>query len=490
MVFYDSGLLSINGQYTTSGANSQVDVENIAYVIPSRGQLQDGTFVETFMMVLIQNKGIGGVQIQYQRNGRTIDDFLDAINSVGSGAPLKLWTNLRKFNGLTYATSDSMYDVSVIINDACQQGGRYISSQGQTMVQVRIQNSLSLLTFQFDGDQIGSAPIIYSITVPVYDGLSAQGTTSSTTSVLQYGVNVFTTVTPTNYAAKLPQPITGKSVKIVNKGSVTLSLFPSNVGGQINNYPIDYPAQIPPDGVVYEFTCIENPLPGAWTWTPPATTQYDSGDVTCNTTGGNNVIRALNTANFGEGDSFYASTGWGYDGKNKSPILSGTFGGFPYFAMKEAVLWQGITKIKVYTNLSSTNANVTFGVNTGSQITLYEPGTNNIVNTGVGGAGNYGSIGSGYYGYCDQSIPGATLAPNALTSNIGDAGTCWGEFSILSGTNGVHSQVGDLFIGNIVNPYTPPPTTVDSWLSAYFVFGIQPRVALTGFMFRFFIEHY
>ena len=246
MVFYDSGLLSINGQYTTSGANSQVDVENIAYVIPSRGQLQDGTFVETFMMVLIQNKGIGGVQIQYQRNGRTIDDFLDAINSVGSGAPLKLWTNLRKFNGLTYATSDSMYDVSVIINDACQQGGRYISSQGQTMVQVRIQNSLSLLTFQFDGDQIGSAPIIYSITVPVYDGLSAQGTTSSTTSVLQYGVNVFTTVTPTNYAAKLPQPITGKSVKIVNKGSVTLSLFPSNVGGQINNYPIDYPAQSPP----------------------------------------------------------------------------------------------------------------------------------------------------------------------------------------------------------------------------------------------------
>ena len=69
MVFYDSGLLSINGQYTTSGANSQVDVDNIAYVIPSRGQLQDGTFVETFMMVLIQNKGIGGVQIQYQRNG-------------------------------------------------------------------------------------------------------------------------------------------------------------------------------------------------------------------------------------------------------------------------------------------------------------------------------------------------------------------------------------------------------------------------------------
>lgn len=120
----------------------------------------------------------------------------------------------------------------------------------------------------------------------VYDGIVANNTTNATTTVLNYGVNVVTTVTLTNKAAKLPQPVTGKSVKVVNMGANPLLLFPSNVGGQINNYPINAPATVPADGKLYEFICIENPLPGAWVWSAPATNQIELQEVTINHTNG------------------------------------------------------------------------------------------------------------------------------------------------------------------------------------------------------------
>jgi hypothetical protein len=95
-------------------------------------------------------------------------------------------------------------------------------------------------------------------------GLSAQGTTVNTTSLLEYGINVFTTVTLTNYATKLPQPTTGKGVIVINKGTAPLYVYPSNPGGEINNLGVDQPAVVPADGNAYTFYCIENPLPGQW----------------------------------------------------------------------------------------------------------------------------------------------------------------------------------------------------------------------------------
>ena len=105
------------------------------------------------------------------------------------------------------------------------------------------------------------------LTINTRYGLSAQGTTVNTTSLLEYGINVFTTVTLTNYATKLPQPTTGKGVIIVNKGTTPLYVFPSNPGGEINNLGVDQPAVVPADGNAYTFYCIENPLPGQWSVT-------------------------------------------------------------------------------------------------------------------------------------------------------------------------------------------------------------------------------
>ena len=91
----------------------------------------------------------------------------------------------------------------------------------------------------------------------VFPDLVADNTTmEDTTLILEYGVNIIITSTPTNYACKLPLPTTGKRVVVVNRSSMAISLFPSMAGGQINNYAIDAPAIIPPDGNAYDFICI------------------------------------------------------------------------------------------------------------------------------------------------------------------------------------------------------------------------------------------
>ena len=325
--------------------------------------------------------------------------------------------------------------------------------------------------------------------LPVYDNLVATSTTfAGTTTILSYGVNVFTVVTSSNYAAKLPQPVTGKSVRVVNMTNTILVLYPSNIGGQINNYPINFPAQIPPDGKSYEFTCIENPLPGAWTWTPPATAQYDSGVITCNTTGGNKVTMAASTGNSIERTGFTSSSGWGYDGKNLPLVQNlGT-----QLCFKESNQWLGITKIKVYTNLSALSAPSLFGLTSGGQTTYYDPldtTTAGIIASDSAGAGNYGDS-SSFYGYCNQAIAGTSIPAGTLTTNIGDAGTQWGELLLVGGSSAAGSKIGDQFVGNVPNTFYPTPLTLDKWISNYVSFGIKNNIVTTGFKFQFFIEHF
>ena len=108
---------------------------------------------------------------------------------------------------------------------------------------------------------------------PVSSGLVAQGTTISTTSILTYGINIFGTSTQLDYATKLPQPVTGKRVKVVNKSSYPITLYPSNVGGWIGTQNVDVPVTIPADGRIYEFNCIENPLPGGWSFNNPSSSK-------------------------------------------------------------------------------------------------------------------------------------------------------------------------------------------------------------------------
>ena len=361
----------------------------------------------------------------------------------------------------------------------------------------------------------GSTNITDSI-YTVNDNLKASGTTTATTSIMVYGVNVFTAVTSTNYATKLPQPVTGKSVKVINNGSTLLHIYPSNIGGQINNLPIDTPAVIPPDGNLYEFICIKNPLPGAWTFSAPATGQYDSGEITISisafTKGGYNpVVTAYNSNYVGAGPNFN-SNNWGYDGKNKPAILSSNYAGDYYLAFRPETPWKGISKIKIYTNLinGSQTRRTLARIAAGGESDYYSPFDGTILNTRLGAANTELLRASINKVISGVAATGSTIYTSA---NIGDAGTLWGEKVANTGSNSnvSLSTEGGTFIGNkplssMAYPYMQTFDTedneintgdiVDVFYSSYISFQIQPFTfdfnfgVIPDFKFRFIIEYY
>lgn len=324
----------------------------------------------------------------------------------------------------------------------------------------------------------------------VFDGLVANNTTSATTLVLNYGVNVIQTATTTNFAAKLPQPITGKKVTVVNKTTTNVFLYPSNAGGQINNYVINAPAIIPPDGKAYDFTCIENPLPGAWTWTPPAINQFDSGEISVTTSGTNQVIMAVDsTVKLVTSAPSYESFA-SYDSINSvSPVSSN---GVIYYTNTNALSfkpsgpnWNGVTRIKVYTNISSniTGSTPQFRLSVSYNTNQYDQADNSFLNASNSGAG------SGIGINLTSAVPG-TVPPAGLTANVGDDGTLYGIFEAgVDFTPTINSSiVGDAFLG--AGTYTFGMTTYNTWdYQSVWVCGNLLPYIIGNVKFRYFLEY-
>jgi hypothetical protein len=325
----------------------------------------------------------------------------------------------------------------------------------------------------------------------VFDGLVADDTTSATTLVLQYGVNIIDTSTVTDYAAKLAQPVTGKRIIVVNKSSLPISLFPSNVGGQINNYPVDTPAIIPPDGRAYDFICIENPLPGAWVWSPPAIGQYDSGDIAVTTTTdsfGSYICAASlgGTIYAAERSGIGSTSAISFNGLNNPNIIQNTPSAMPnssYLALfKPNTAWNAMTKIKVYSNIvPDLGDTCTFTLSAGSQYNTYVAGTTTFITDGIGGANTpflTNSI------LLTNVIAGVVPSPG-VTTNIGDPGTVWGEATLTPGMFNYGttplSFIGDQFIST--------DGVEDTWFTRYISAFFKHRV-IGNVRFRFFIEYY
>lgn len=356
--------------------------------------------------------------------------------------------------------------------------------QIQTGANYRANQMRPLLTdmLDFSATSAGS-------TLPVFDGLIANNTTSATTLILDYGVNIIETATPTNFACKLPQPTTGRTLFVINKSNLQISLFPSNDGGQINNYPVNSPAIIPPDGKAYIFICVENPLPGAWVWSPPAINQYDSGEIAVTTTQ-NGFDVYIAAASFGgtifaaERAGTAAAAGISFDGLNKpniaepnppDPMPNDNY--LPYF--KPATPWNAISKIKVYTNIVP-NQNPTFNLTNGVYFNNYQANTTTYVSNGIGGAGSFleNDI------VLSKRIAGVAPAPG-VTTNIGDAGTAWGESSLnassFASTFIPLSFIGDQFIST--------NGTIDTWLTRGITLYLRHRM-IGAVKFRVFLEYF
>lgn len=322
----------------------------------------------------------------------------------------------------------------------------------------------------------------------VFDGLVANSTTlAGTTLVLDYGVNVVITSTGTNYACRLPLPTTGKRVVVVNRSLFPISLFPSMAGGQINNYTINAPAIIPPDGRAYDFICIENPLPGAWVWSPPAIGQYDSGEITATTTG-NTTSYSISSASILGGPTFAAersgvtsisgtsnSLNRAFIFEPTAPVAYPNTNYSPLF--KPTSYWNLITKIKIYTNIVSNSAPA-FTLTSTAGYNTYTAGTTNWIAQGLA----YGDTPYVNEFGLTNTIVGSN--PVGLTANVGDPGTRWREITLTpSSFNGVLfsvSFVGDKFIST--------DGTEDTWFTRYLTASLLPRT--TGAVkFRFFIEY-
>jgi hypothetical protein len=165
---------------------------------------------------------------------------------------------------------------------AIPNGTRFIGISQEVDLTERKSTFLNSLTEPYTIEDISTS----AGTDSVYDNLIAQGTDENTTLILDYGVNIITTSTTQDYAAKLPQPVTGRSVRVVNTSGFPVYVYPSNVGGQINDLPVDTPALVPADGKLYNFVCIENPQPGQWSVQLPSNVILELGEASINHTQG------------------------------------------------------------------------------------------------------------------------------------------------------------------------------------------------------------
>ena len=239
---------------------------------------------------------------------------------------------------------------------------------------------------------------------PIID-LVADGTatynpnTTTTTAYANYGINVVTTASLTDYCFRLPQtPVEGKSVTIVNKSGINVVLFPSVAGGSINGV-IDGVEIIPSDGKSYTFDCYENPLPGGWSLsTSPSTgnVSISTGIIKWNLTSSlsasvpvpSSSIAYVNDSIKGFGGPI--ATWNPYDGLNSTQYEAGTYifgwSSYYYFNAYASILpdtipgqgvWQSVDSVQISTNIKADQAQYfepTFGV--GFARDIYYAGTN------------------------------------------------------------------------------------------------------------------
>lgn len=313
----------------------------------------------------------------------------------------------------------------------------------------------------------------------VFDGVQMTGNTAETTETyLDYGINVVSGASSINYAARLPYPpIKGRSLTIVNISGYPIVIYPSVDGGSINGV-INGSALIPSDGKSYVFTCWENPLPGAWSWTPPATNQYNSGEIIMLASSSTGKVSAVATNVINLQSENDASTGVPFNGKNKALILNLNNSGF-YF--KPSNPWAEITKIKIYTN---TNAPSSYYLKYAYQINYYNPTTGAFVGSGAGGSGDLSTSN------INTAVTGAFVPSTGqtyLSDFIGDAGTLYKE-SLVTSAFGPNSIVGDKYLGQ--TQYNG--NTVDVWYTGYIKFIFIPNGSvgnIAGVKFQFFLEY-
>lgn len=456
MQYNDSTLLTIDGVSVANPIDTYFDAEDFIFVLETEisllfSQTPTPAFKVFARSTLNTNKTR---QLDFAKDGRSMDEFLAGINAKASGLPFKVYRKLRRFTGREINSNSVLYDTNVIINDNYIENA-YIQN-GNTYIKATNEVTNSFYDFLVLGAQLSSAPITYDVIENVNDGVVANWTDETTTTILEYGVNIVDTVEFGNNSCKLPQPTTGRTVRVINTSANTLYVFPSNLGGQINNLPVNFAATVPPDGKIYDFICIENPLPGAWTYSAPATTQVEIAEMTISHTNG------TPTNGWGDGVTITPTFGAGIDGSSNL-TLSGNYLSRP--SSSQAV------RLKVYTNIVQADLTGTGSVNRikGELGTAFKSGAA-AASSGQRGGPEFGStLVNG-----EQVVVGGTLNSPI---EIGDVGTLYSIYDYNYNLTPPFAQLVQVGQGGPFSAY-------------FFIFGmIVPASAATkDYKFKFFLE--
>ena len=118
---------------------------------------------------------------------------------------------------------------------------------------------------------------------PSQVSLTAFGTDITTTALLTYNVNLVTG-DASNYAVRLPEPLLGGVVGVVNNSSVDIYVFPYDSNDTILGLSAGEPYVVPADGQLYNITCVQNPSVGVWSITTPTSNNSVRRTVSVNLT--------------------------------------------------------------------------------------------------------------------------------------------------------------------------------------------------------------
>lgn len=339
-----------------------------------------------------------------------------------------------------------------------------IPSNGYKNKKSALLNSLSPL---YTIEDIAAASGGGALTVAT---LTLQGTTATTTSQAIYGINVIDTATTSALATRLPDPTTGKQTTFVNNSSMSILVFPSVTGGTINGV-VDGYASIPNDGNPYTFSCVANPLPGAWVWSPPATGQIQLPTISvAHTNGTGTSVWGVGTA----GAQLINPTGanW-YDNLSISGfptltfnVISGSAPGEDYWSSLTGIVGtRQLVNTKVYSNFLETDSPAPSAIRpTVGRFVAYKSSPNSYANYIASGV-NIGTA----------AADGGVATPFGPLHNpveVGDVGTIY-----------------NIQPANLVQ--VSPVQTDDMGPDNYFTFniGIHSLMATKTYKFDIFLEH-
>jgi len=271
---------------------------------------------------------------------------------------------------------------------------------------------------------------------------------------LGFNVNVIESGYTGDPEIRLPYPpVKGLTSTVINNTPDFINVYPSITGGSING-EVDAYGAVPPDGKPYTFYCWENPLPGAWTWTPPATNQLVIPEMTVAHTNGVATYKA------GVGGALTTSIGTAVSGGNL--VLTGNWA--------SQNVPTTVTRVKCYTNILP-----------GDMDSEFDPDAIRVdLNIGFkngASSSTYGSeallifLGQNSTFYEGSYAPTGTLAS---PPNVGDSGTMYFIYDLPT-TVFPYNQIGT---GGTFSRY-------------YYTFGMQiPASAATkDYKFQFFLEY-